>query len=675
MGKKLNFIVLVSLLFVVFYCGQALAEEGTLAMTTVTTVDFRYNSQAPVGYFEVEGVDGEKHVAFCGWHEKKLPEKGWKMTTLDIYTAENQKNENLRKVLWYGFDGPGNIGANYAQTALAASVALGHMDTDDTGETEGPIGKIFLAQVKRLASPPEEFQVYCVRNLEETEYKHQCLVYYMYHPTGEIKVEKKSADRKIVEENSCYRLENAIYGVFRDVQCTDKVGELITDPSGETNTMEVKEGTYYLKELKSPSGYKLDEVVKSAVVTSNNLTKVCFEDEPYIFKVEDIVCKYDDEIGHGEEGNLPQGAASLAGAEYKIDFYAEIIESIEEAVEKVPLRSWIMKTDSKGRIKFSSDYLIEGDEMWTNDTGEFILPLGTVVVREITASKGYLVNPEKHLQTLTVEKMDKSGNIVALIESAEKVIKGDVQITKYYSEKNENVPIEGIVFVLKSKTNGKEYRIVTDKTGKASTADLGGLPYDIYEVSEENTPDGYLRNDSFEVVIDEEGEILSYDIENKLVKGRISLTKIAAENQEPLEGAKFEVTAVKDVVTPDGKLRAKAGEVVDVVTTDEEGKAATKELYLGDYMVRERKAPEGFALSDEVFSVTLSYIDAETALVIEDIGVITNERIKAQIKPVEKTKEESGAIVKTGDMNRGGLYSVLLLLSVGLFLIRKRIKK
>lgn len=501
MCKKINLIVLFSLILSVLGSSRVLAEERRQDMTIVTTVDFRYNNQAPVGYFEVSGVDGKNHVAFCGWHEKKLPEKGWEMTTLEVYTAANKKNENLRKVLWYGFDGPGNIGANYSQTALAASVALGHMDTDDTGETEGPIGKTFLAQVKGMETPPEEFQVYCVRNLEETEYKYQCLVYYIYNPNGAVKVLKKSTNEEVVKDNSCYSLENAVYGVFSDEKCINKVGELVTDKEGNTEELEVKAGIYYLKELKAPKGYKLDDTVKSVNVTEKETIAVSFENEPYVFRVEDIISKYDRELGNMGEKNVSQGAAILAGAEYKIEFYAEEFMNVEDIGNKEPKQSWVLETDADGKIQF-------------NET----LPLGTLVVKETKAPKGYLVNSEIYVKNFNTDRIMQDGNFMQAIEWAEDVIKGNVKITKFYLKDERKVPMEGIVFVLRSKTNGKEYRITTDSLGEASTIEIGGLPYDIYEITEENTPAGFIPCDSLEVAIDENEEVEVFEIENKQIE-------------------------------------------------------------------------------------------------------------------------------------------------------------
>ena len=520
MGKKVNLTVLISLILAVLCSGQALAEEVSTDMTTVTTVDYRYNNQAPVGYFEVLGVDGKTHIAFCGWHEKKMPEKGWKMTTLDVYTAANKKNENLRKVLWYGFDGPGSIGANYAQTALAASVALGHMDTDDTGETEGPIGKTFLAQVKGMEAPPEEFQVYCVRNLEETEYQYQCLVYSVYNPNGKVKVIKKSTVPEIVEGNSCYSLSGAVYGIFEDEACKNKVGEITTNSEGETEELELKTGTYYLKELQAPQGYKLDEKVYKIDVASQQLAEVLLSDEPCFMDIDLILTKYDCNLGYTEEGNKAQGAASLSGAEYQISFYGGDYNTIEEIEKNEPLKQWLMRTDEDGKIYFQQEYVIEGDDMWTDQSGKNVLPAGTLVIQEKKASEGYMVNTENIITKIAFDAYSKEVLIFNTVQAPEEVIKGNVLIHKFYYGEDQvtKIPMKDVVFVFTSKTRGDEYRVKTNTEGNATTEELGGLPYDTYVVEEENTPEGYERCEGFEVVIDGKEDILTYEIENKIIE-------------------------------------------------------------------------------------------------------------------------------------------------------------
>ena len=87
------------------------------------------------------------------------------------------------------------------------------------------------------------------------------------------------------------------------------------------------------------------------------------------------------------------------------------------------------------------------------------------------------------------------------------------------------------------------------------------------------------------------------DKDGNLAEGENIYTPVYAVTGQA--GAVYEVIAAEDIVTPDGTVRAAAGDVVDTITTDEEGKAETKELYLGKYQIVEKTAPDGLVLNTE----------------------------------------------------------------------------
>lgn len=106
-----------------------------------------------------------------------------------------------------------------------------------------------------------------------------------------------------------------------------------------------------------------------------------------------------------------------------------------------------------------------------------------------------------------------------------------------------------------------------------------------------------------------------------------------------LPGAIYEITATEDIITPDGTLRAAAGEVVDTVTTDETGLAESKPLYLGKYEIREIKAPYGMVLNTEIRTAELVYAGQEIEIT-ETSASFYNERQKAAVS-LDKVLEQN----------------------------------
>ena len=79
-------------------------------------------------------------------------------------------------------------------------------------------------------------------------------------------------------------------------------------------------------------------------------------------------------------------------------------------------------------------------------------------------------------------------------------------------------------------------------------------------------------------------------------------------------GIDFDIVALSDIVTPDGTVRAKKGDIVDTVRTDFKGNVSTKELYLGPYNIVEKAAPDEYILSEPV-NAALVYGDQDIEVV------------------------------------------------------------
>ena len=190
-----------------------------------------------------------------------------------------------------------------------------------------------------------------------------------------------------------------------------------------------------------------------------------------------------------------------------------------------------------------------------------------------------------------------------------------------------------------------------------------GAGYKLVEVS---APYGYVLNGepvSFDVTADnatEEDAVVVIEVvkENTAQKGIVKISKTGEvfssvmENEglfqpvyavQGLPGAVYEITAAEDIITPDGTLRAAAGEVVDTITTDESGLAESKPLYLGSYEIREIEAPYGMTLNSEVRTVALVYAGQEVEIT-ETAASFYNERQKVAVslnKVLEKNETYS----------------------------------
>lgn len=230
-----------------------------------------------------------------------------------------------------------------------------------------------------------------------------------------------------------------------------------------------------------------------------------------------------------------------------------------------------------------------------------------------------------------------------------------IEIVKKDAETGKIIPAAGIGFKVRNTDTG-EYIVqhinyptptdidtyYTDVSGKLMMPEK--LPYGNYEIIEQCTAYGYVL-DSAPIAFKVDGEKTVVTVEkfNMPQKGVIRISKSgeiffsAVETDgvyslvfadKNLAGATYEITAAEDIITPDGTLRYAEGTVVDTVTTDENGAAESKPLYLGKYTVRETKAPYGMVLNGTPKTVELTYA-GETVEVTETAAEFYNERQKA----------------------------------------------
>lgn len=405
----------------------------------------------------------------------------------------------------------------------------------------------------------------------------------------EVTLTKTSADVSITQGNSAYSLAGATYNVYKGTSGTGSVvATFTTDEAGHaTLSTPLEDGTYSVKEVTPPKGYKLDTKVYTFTIDGSD-TSLSVEDEPGTLTLK--LKKKD-----SQTGSTPQGNASLAGAVYQISYQKGGQTVTEE-----------LTSDASGNLG-----TLEG------------LPLGTVTVKELTAPEGYRLDTQVH--TYTVDGSQLTGDVYELeiTDLAEEVQRGGLTIQKKDSQTGTtpqgDASLEGITFEIVNESqnpvvvNGSTaapgqvaMTITTNASGVATTGE-NALPYGDYTVREKSTNESMLKTftEEISVSIDIDNVLLEYEAENDVVRGGIDLEKqdsqmgTTPQGNSSFANIDFEIiNRSANPVVVDGQTYA-VGDVVMTITTDENGHASTgsEALPYGTYEVRESQTNESMLLT------------------------------------------------------------------------------
>lgn len=329
----------------------------------------------------------------------------------------------------------------------------------------------FLANLdKNLPGPaPQSFKdtIYLVNYGTGT----QCLI--TFHNKGKLKLKKASSNPGISDNNPCYSLEGATYGVYSDSGCTQQVGTLTCNASGDSNVIDIAPGTYYVKETKAGKSYALDEGVHKVNVSGGQTATVNVTDAPQNDPADMLVAKVDSETGKAS----PLGAGTLAGAEFTVKYYDGFYT--QENLPEKATRTWVLKTDENGRTSLArvtldkDKYFVSGDSFYTSTNGNITLPIGTVTVQETKAPSGYLLSDNSiHIQQITSNTTTE--RVTTFVEPSEEaptvreqVKRGDIAFNKVHGE--DMTGLAGVPFKITSKTTGESHIAITDVNGILTT--------------------------------------------------------------------------------------------------------------------------------------------------------------------------------------------------------------
>ena len=329
----------------------------------------------------------------------------------------------------------------------------------------------FLANLdKYLPGPaPQSFKdtIYLVNYGTGT----QCLI--TFHNKGKLKLKKASSNPGISGNNPCYSLDGATYGVYSDTGCTQQVGTLTCNASGDSNVIDIAPGAYYVKETKAGKSYALDEGIHQVNVSGGQTATVNVTDAPQNDPADMLVAKVDSETGKAS----PLGAGTLAGAEFTVKYYDGFYT--QENLPEKATRTWVLKTDENGRTSLArvtldkDKYFVSGDSFYTSTNGNITLPIGTVTVQETKAPSGYLLSDNSiHIQQITSNTTTE--RVTTFVEPSEdaptvreQVKRGDIAFNKVHGE--DMTGLAGVPFKITSKTTGESHIAITDVNGILTT--------------------------------------------------------------------------------------------------------------------------------------------------------------------------------------------------------------
>lgn len=286
---------------------------------------------------------------------------------------------------------------------------------------------------------------------------------------GYIELTKASTCTNVSDNNKLYSLAGAEFSIY---DASGKfVQKLTTNEKGDTGRSELMTaGTYTVKETKAPEGYYAadDFTVK---VNAGQVTKKTVGDKPYNDPLAMLVGKFDGEKTYNGAGNLPQGSATLADAEFTVDYYDTFDYDNYDVLKKAdiePTRSWTFKTDAYGFSYFDTEHFVSGDAFFYNEQNNICIPRGTIVVRETKAPTGYLKSNAVSFQKIMEGSNTEALKTYNLAEVPEQVYRSDFEFTK--KAENGSDRLAGVPFKVTSLTTGESHIAVTDENGYFSSA-------------------------------------------------------------------------------------------------------------------------------------------------------------------------------------------------------------
>lgn len=454
------------------------------------------------------------------------------------------------------------------------------------------------------------------------------------------------------------KLSGAVYGLFKG---NDLVAQYTTDQNGSfTTDYYVCGKDWTIKEIAPSEGYLLNDTVYKVGADPKDYT-VEYNNAPDMTVMEQVIKGKISIIKHTDNGDTKIETPEK-GAEFQV--YLKSAGSFVNA-DKDERDTIVCDEDGFASTKLLpyGVYTVHQTKGWA---GRELITDFDVFINKDGKTYKFLINNKNFESYLKVAKLDKeTGKQIAYEGAAFEIYDSDNhRVTMQYTYPQ-------VTSVHTFYTNKEGYLITPEK-----------LPYGDYTLKEVQAPYGYVLDDTpipFSITQENSSTdtgvtVVKVKAKDMAQKGVINITKTGEifssveENKGVytpkysvgnLKGAVFEIYAAEDITTLDGTVRYDQGSLVDTITTDDDGVAKSKELYLGKYTVIEKTAPNGYVHNAAKYDAELTYAGQNVSVTSTDLSVYNErQKVSASLKKV-MAEDKTFNIGNNGEITsvRFGIYA------------------
>ena len=454
------------------------------------------------------------------------------------------------------------------------------------------------------------------------------------------------------------KLGGAVYGLYKG---DELVAQYTTDSNGSFTTDYFVCGTdWTIKEISPSEGYLLNDTVYRVGADPRDYN-IEYNIAPDMTVMEQVIKGKISIIKHTDDGET-QIETPEKGAEFQV--YLKSAGSFVNA-DKDERDTIICDQDGFASTKLLpyGVYTVHQTKGWA---GRELITDFDVFINKDGKTYKFLINNKNFESYLKVVKLDKETGKQIVYEGA---------AFEIYDSDNHRVTMQytypQVTSIHTFYTNKEGYLITPEK-----------LPYGDYTLKEVQAPYGYVLDDTpIPFSISQENSstdtgvtVVKVKARDVAQKGVINITKTGEifssveENKgvytpkysiSNLKGAIFEIYAAEDITTLDGTVRYEQGTLVDTITTDDDGVAKSKELYLGKYTVIEKTAPNGYVHNAAKYDAELTYAGQNVSVTSTDISVYNDrQKVSVSLKKIMANDKTFG-IGNNGEITsvRFGIYA------------------